>query len=126
MRKAFTLVEIIIVVVIIGIIAAFSIPLFGKTISRSKVRDAILNLNVIHASNVIYRMRNGGSNITGAAGVAAINSALSLNILANGATYACTTGTTCTASNVGVTGCTVTATLNTALSTTNPATSSCP
>lgn len=110
MRRAFTMVELIIVMVIIAVIAAFSIPNFTKTINRAKSRDAILNLNVIHASNVLYRARNG-VNLT-AANIAAINTALGLNIIANGAAYACN-GTTCTATGTGFT---ATATLASVLS----------
>ena len=126
------MIELIIVMVIIGIIAMFSIPNFTKTINRSRARDAILNLNVIHSSNVLFRVRSG-ANIT-AASVGAINTTLGLNILAvNGAVYVCNaTSGTCSA-NAGQcvacgTGFTVTATLATALSATNPACAgaSCP
>lgn len=123
MRKAFTMIELIVVMVIIGFIAGFSIPGFMKTINRSRARDAILNLNVIHASNVLFRVRTG-ANLT-AANVAAINTSLGLNILANGGTTYVCNGTTCVATGGGFT---VTATLANALSGTNPACvgASCP
>jgi type II secretory pathway pseudopilin PulG len=108
--------------VIIGIIAVFSIPNFTKTINRARSRDAVLNLNVIHSSNVLYRVRSG-VNLT-AANVAAINATLGLNIVANGATYVCN-AVTCVATGTGFV---VTATLATALSGANPACvgASCP
>ncbi len=117
MRKAFTLVELMIVVVIIGVMAGFSIPKISGSVIRAKKRDAVLNLNVIHSSNLVYRARNG-VNLT-AANLAAINdstSGLGLNIIANGATYDCD-GTSCYARGSGFT---LTATLGSPLSTTNP------
>ena len=122
MRRSFTMVELIVVMVIIGFIAGFSIPGFMKTINRSRARDAILNLNVIHAANVLYRVRTG--NNINAANVGVINGTLGLNILANGSTYVCNT-VTCVATGAGFT---VTATLASALSAANPACAgaSCP
>ena len=110
MRKAFTMVELIIVMVIMGIMAGFSIPNFTKTINRARSRDAVLNMNIIHASNVLYRVRNGVD--LAAANLVAINTALNLNIIANGATYVCNAGS-CTATGTGFT---VTATLGNPLS----------
>ena len=98
--KAFTLVELMIVVVIISIIAAFGIPNFTKTVNRAKARDAMYNLNMIHASNMLYRSR-AGANLGTAANLAAVNTALGLNINANGSTYACSSGTTCVATGPG-------------------------
>ncbi len=111
MRKSFTLIEIMIVVVIMGIMASLSVPVFTKTFNRARARDAILNLNAIHTTNVLYRVRNG-ANLTGANNIAAINTALDLNIIANGSTYVCNTGTTCVATGTGFT---ATATLATPL-----------
>jgi prepilin-type N-terminal cleavage/methylation domain-containing protein len=114
MRKAFTMVELIVVMVIIGMVAVFAIPNFTKTINRSKARDAVLNLNVIHASNILYRTRNGGN--LNEANLAAINTELGLNIIANGATYACD-GTDCVATGTGFV---LTVDLDAVLSDTNP------
>jgi prepilin-type N-terminal cleavage/methylation domain-containing protein len=101
MRKSFTMIELIIVMVIIGVISMFAIPNFTRAMNRARVRDAVLNLNVIHASNVLFRVRNG-VNIGDATApdgqrnsAADINVTLLLNILASGgSTYVCDTGTT--------------------------------
>ena len=114
MRKSFTMVELIVVMVIIGIIAVFSVPNFMKTINRARARDAVLNLNVIHASNVLYKIRNSINVNQGT--IALINGALGLSINPNGATYVCN-GATCVATNGGA-GFTVTATLANPLCTT--------
>ena len=104
------MVELVVVMTIIAIMAGFGIPSFTKAINRARARDAILNLNVIHASNVVYRAR-AGADLT-AADAAAINTALGLNIIPNSAAYVCN-GTVCTATGTGFV---VTATLASALS----------
>ena len=47
-KKAFTLIELMIVIVILGIIAAFALPGFTKSIEKSYVRDARNNLMAIY------------------------------------------------------------------------------
>jgi type IV pilus assembly protein PilE len=86
----FTLMELLVVIVIMGILAAFASPSYTRSIRRARAKDAINNLTAIHAAQLIYRSLNG-SFIT-CADVAAINNlngANSLNVIPNGATYTC-------------------------------------
>jgi len=86
--KGFTLMELMVVVIIIGIIAAFAIPNYNKSVQKAHERDMLAQLTSIHASNLLYRSYDG--KYWYAAGdpqnLAAINSALSINIIANGIT----------------------------------------
>lgn len=86
--KGFTLMELMVVVIIIGIIAAFAIPNYNKSVQKAHERDMLAQLTSIHASNLLYRSYDG--KYWYAAGdpqnLAAINSALSINIIANGTT----------------------------------------
>jgi prepilin-type N-terminal cleavage/methylation domain-containing protein len=94
-QKAFTLTEIIVVVIILGIIATLGVRYYINTMEHAHQRDAIVNLTAIHSANQVYRARNGqywppASN----QGVNAINTALKLNIIEDGMTYTCNTGGT--------------------------------
>ncbi len=117
MKKAFTLVELLIVIVVIGIMAGFGAANFSKSLGKAKARDAINNLSIIHAANMMYKARNGVNCTDTAAphtnecsdipAINSMNGANSLNIIAGTLKYACS-GTTCTACTV--TACTTTGT----------------
>jgi type IV pilus assembly protein PilA len=52
--KAFTLMELMTVIVIIGILASVSIPLVGKYLKKSKTSEASLNLRKIYDGELSY------------------------------------------------------------------------
>lgn len=84
----FTLLELMVVVIIIGVIAAFAIPNYSKSIQKAHERDMLTQLTSIHAANLLYRSYDGKYWNTGGVGkdMAEINSALSINIIANAGT----------------------------------------
>jgi type II secretory pathway pseudopilin PulG len=49
-RKAFTLVELAIFLVVIGVLATFVVPRFQKAVERAKVADAYAYLAAVHAA----------------------------------------------------------------------------
>lgn len=59
MKKAFSLIELIVVVVIIGIAASFAIPNYLKTREHALGKEASSNLKLIAAAERIYRMEQG-------------------------------------------------------------------
>ena len=89
MRKGFSLVEIIIVVIIIGILVTFAMPQFVKTKERTLDREAQANLKLIQSAERIYRMEKGvfypPSASTGV--IANINSYLRLSLPASGTNW---------------------------------------
>jgi type IV pilus assembly protein PilA len=52
--KGFTLIELMIVVAIIGILAAVAIPAFLKYIKRSKTSEAALNIRKVYDGEIVY------------------------------------------------------------------------
>ena len=100
-RKAFTLIELIAVVIIVAIVAAFAIPNYTKTIERAHLKDATGNLIAVHAAQQVRYSEQGKYWPESATTVdlASINTNLKLNIIAQSMTYTCTgnaTGTTFT------------------------------
>lgn len=57
-RVGFTLLEMMIVIVIIGILATVGLAGYTKTIEKSRSQEAIANLRLIRAGERIYRVEN--------------------------------------------------------------------
>ena len=58
-RKGFTLIEILVVVLIIGILAAVAVPGYMKVIEKSRATQAISTLNQIAKAQNVYNVKNG-------------------------------------------------------------------
>ena len=57
--KGFTLLEILIVVIIVGILAALAIPYYVKTAESSKAAEAYNNLSAIRQAELVHYGRTG-------------------------------------------------------------------
>jgi len=57
-RGAFTLVELLVVVIIIGVLASVGIPQYLKTVETSRATDAIALVQAIANANRMYRVDN--------------------------------------------------------------------
>ncbi|MFA5411310.1 MAG: prepilin-type N-terminal cleavage/methylation domain-containing protein [Candidatus Omnitrophota bacterium] len=58
MKKSFTLIELIIVILIIGILAAFAVPQYLKAVERTKAGKAKNALGLISQAEKLYRADN--------------------------------------------------------------------
>jgi type II secretion system protein G len=57
-KKGFTLIEVLIVVIILGILATISVPQFTKMVARARTAEAYSTLGAIKTAQEIYRLEN--------------------------------------------------------------------
>jgi type IV pilus assembly protein PilA len=81
--KGFTLVEIMIVVVIIGLLAAMAIPAFQKVRTSSQDKAVLNNARQLAAAADQYFLENGVSSVTQGMLVGSTNYVKSLNLVAS-------------------------------------------
>ncbi len=102
-KGGFTLTELMVVVIVIGIMASFAVPSYTRSIRKSHERDMIMQLTALHASNLIFRAQQGDYWSTGGVvenKLMTINTTLGINIISNDGTtysYKGTSGTSFTA-----------------------------
>jgi prepilin-type N-terminal cleavage/methylation domain-containing protein len=85
-KIGFTILEIMVVVILIGIIASFAIPNFNKAIAKSHERDMVMQLTAVHAANQIYNANSGDYWNASTSNLATINANLGINIVSNDGT----------------------------------------
>ncbi|MBI4351909.1 MAG: prepilin-type N-terminal cleavage/methylation domain-containing protein [Elusimicrobia bacterium] len=65
LRKGFTLIELMVVVIIMGILASMSIPYYHKTVETSRATDAVALGNLLAAGYRMYLIDNPGTSLSG-------------------------------------------------------------
>ena len=93
-QKAFTLIEIMVTIIILGVIAALAIPKYGQYMARTYQKGALVQLAAIHEAQADYFFHAGyywpAPPDTTTHGVSDINQNLGLNIVETGqAVYTC-------------------------------------
>jgi prepilin-type N-terminal cleavage/methylation domain-containing protein len=64
-RAGFTLIEMLVVVLIIGILAAIAIPSYLKSVETTKADDAVALVNMIGTTNKMFALDHSNAYVTG-------------------------------------------------------------
>jgi prepilin-type N-terminal cleavage/methylation domain-containing protein len=87
--RAFTLLEITTVIVIIGLMAAFALPNYTKAITKADERTAIANLMAIRAAVNMYLANTNTTIIPNMPNISALNTTLGIGIVDPKFAYNC-------------------------------------
>ncbi|MGD0337056.1 MAG: prepilin-type N-terminal cleavage/methylation domain-containing protein [Candidatus Omnitrophota bacterium] len=60
MKEAFTIIELVVVVVVIAVLISIAFPIYTTTKERAFDKEATANLKLIQAAQKIYKMEAGG------------------------------------------------------------------
>jgi prepilin-type N-terminal cleavage/methylation domain-containing protein len=86
----FTIIEIIVVLIILGMLAAFAVPKFSKSLDKADAKEAQSALSMMYEASRVYGLRHGGiAAIDGLADVNAINGTLDIHIVKANVAYSC-------------------------------------
>lgn len=83
---AFTLIEVMITLVILGVLAGMALPMYTKTVEESRANEARVNLQTIHYGEKIYKLNNNafwpvrGATKTTGSNLTEINTTLNIDL----------------------------------------------
>lgn len=80
-RQGFTLVEIMVVVITLGVIMSLALTNYGRVVERGHCTNAKNNLRRIHSAAQVYALKNGGSGMPVLSSTFTINQTFNINIV---------------------------------------------
>lgn len=94
MKKGFTLIELVVVIIIVGILAAVGMTQYTKVVEKGRAAEARLILGSLRTAEIAEEMENGAYQAVASLGVSAPTACAVTHYFS----YACDAGTgTCTA-----------------------------
>jgi prepilin-type N-terminal cleavage/methylation domain-containing protein len=102
MRKGFTLIELIVVIIIVGILASVGMTQYTKVVEKGRAGEARMILGSLRTAEIAYNMETGSYTTLSGLGVSAPSACASTHYFS----YSCNSSTgTCTATRcTGTTG----------------------
>lgn len=77
-RRGYTLIELVVTVLIIGVLASFAVPQYLRTVETGKADDAAATVNMIGTTNKMFALDHNGFYVNGALPTGAGQSCASL------------------------------------------------
>jgi type IV pilus assembly protein PilE len=65
-RRGYTLIELVVTILIIGVLTSISVPQYMKTVETGKADDAVSTMNMVGTTNRMFALDHGGCYATGA------------------------------------------------------------
>lgn len=64
-RRGYTLIELVVTILIIGVLSSFAIPQYLRTVEGGKADDAVATMNMIGTTNKMFALDHGGFYVDG-------------------------------------------------------------